>query len=95
MNDGTDVAGAARLLSPGGIRSALMDRAGRFLSDRRDVPLAQMAMTPLKRPEQVIPLLNALARSRRSLPVPVAPLWAERSGRAGLLGGNVVTDRRR
>lgn len=83
LNEGTDVAGAAQMLSQGGIRSALLDRASRFLADRRNVPLADMALTPVSRPEQIIPLLNRLSRAPASRPQPVAPHWASRGARTG------------
>lgn len=92
LNEGTDIAGAAQMMSTGGIRGALMDRASRFLADRRNVPLADIAMTPVSRPEQLIPLLQRLQQAPARRPGAVAPQWAARGARVGAIANALGTD---
>ncbi len=69
MDAPLELAGQADALSLGGIRRAVTQYGIQRAKDRRNVPLGRIAMTPMDRPEQVIPQLRRLQQAQaRSQP---------------------------
>lgn len=79
MDDETDIAGAVRMLNPGEWWGAGTRAVQRFLSDRRNQPLADILLSRVDDPAELIPTLLRLQRATGVAgPAPVAPTLARR-----------------
>lgn len=92
----TGIMAAAEIGSAHGIRNALLERLTRLLTERRNVPLARIATTPLNDTAEVarhVHNMRAAQAYRRRVQTPTQTPLAT-SAVTGIAGGDLMTDNR-
>lgn len=86
MDDALDLTAAAQIPSPSGIVQGLLSKASNTLRDVRNRPLAEIATTPMDRPDLVLPLLKQLAQIAQAKNLsPVRDTITRRAVKGGIL----------